>query len=350
MRKYLYLILLLSVICNGCNRQSESIDYFKDIKTITEYDKIYSDKDDETVGIMGIYKYKNTLISYNRASDCCFSFYDIEKGVNLGSWGYRGRGPNEFFSPGGVAIIDSLLVFSEDTKKEIYYVPIKDILNNEKNINIRSESYPRTADFKPLLVEVINDKKIALGGFKDSRFGVLDEKNNIIDCPSDYPFNYEEIPGVYRGFAFQSLIKSNREQSKFVISTFYSDIFEIYQITDVGIDRVYVNPFNHIPEIRETPGRNSGYDIDHRNSVGGLKNIAATDDFIYFVYNPKKAAESFRSSNLSNEILCFNWEGEKVRKYILPFPINPISLCVDDEYIYGVRDLEDETVIYRFKM
>ena len=349
MKKYAYLILL-SVMCNACEQQQDAVNYFTDVKQIIAYDSIYSDINDEVAGITGINKYKNILIAENRTTDYFFSFYDIEKGVYLGSWGTRGQGPDDFNSPGGIAVVDSQLVFTDMAKKEIVYVPIERILNKEENVNIRRESYPRTADFSPFYVAITKDKKIALGTFKDSRFGVLDAENNIVDCPSDYPFNYEEIPGIYRGFAFQSQIKSNIEQSKFVISTFCSDIFEIYQITDAGIIRIYVSPFTHIPKIKETPGRNSGYDVDRRESIGGLVNLAITNDLIYFAYSSKKYIDYYNSGYLSNEILCYNWDGEKIKKYILPFPIIAYSFCVDNEYIYGVREYEEETVIYRFRM
>ncbi|MDR1380125.1 MAG: TolB-like 6-bladed beta-propeller domain-containing protein, partial [Tannerella sp.] len=335
MKKCIYFIFSIFILCNACKKQNEDINYFSDVKKITEYDSIYSDKDNEVVGIIGLHKYQNTLIADNRTTDYLFSFYDIEKGVYLGSWGKRGQGPDDFLDAGGVAIVDSQLVFTDRMKKEIIYVSIESVLNQEENINVRRESYPYTAKFRPFHFSIMNNKKIALGIFEKGRFGVLDTENNIMDCPSDYPFNYEEISGIYRGLAFQGKINSNIEQSKFVISTFCSDIFEIYQITDAGIVRTYLSPFNHIPEIRETPGRNSGYDIDRNKSIGGLVNMAVTNDLIYFVYTAKNDMEYYNSGRLSNEILCFDWDGKKIKKYILPIPVIASSFCVDNEYIYG---------------
>jgi hypothetical protein len=350
MKKCIYFIVSIFILYNACKKQHEDINYFSDVKKITAYDSIYSDKDNEVIGLIGLHKYQNILIADNRTTDYFFSFYDIEKGVYLGSWGKRGQGPDDFIEAGGVAIVDSQLVFTNRPKKEIIYVSIESILNKEETINVRRESYPHTAEFMPFHFLIMNNKKIALGIFKEGRFGVLDAENNIMDCPSDYPFNYEEVPGIYRGIVFQSRMKSNIEQSKFVISTFSSDIFEIYQITDAGIVRTYLSPFNHIPKIRETPGRNSGYDMDRRKSIGGLVNVAVTNELIYFGYTTKSNLEYYNSGFLSDEILCFDWDGKKIKKYILPIPIIAYSFCVDNEYIYGTREYEDETVIYRFKI
>lgn len=352
MKKCIYFTLLTLVLCNACKKQNEEINHFNDVKKITEYDSICSDIDNnnEVIGIIGLNKYQNFLIAENRTTDYFFSFYDIEKGAYLGSWGKRGQGPDDFIEAGGVAIVDSQLVFTNTAKKEIVYASIDDILNKEENIHIRRESYPYTAEFIPFYFSIMNNQKIALGIFEKGRFGILDSENNIMNCPYEYPFNYEEIQGRYRGLSFQSKIKSNTEQSKFVISTFSSDIFEIYQITDAGIVRTYVSPFNHAPKIKETPGRNAGYDIDRNNSIGGFVYMAVTNNLIYFVYTTKKEVEYYNSGHLSDEILCFDWDGKKNKKYILPFPINAYSFCVDDEYIYGTREHENETAIYRFKI
>jgi hypothetical protein len=293
--------------------------------------------------------FDNIIIAKNVSGDnYIFSFYDIAKGKFLDNWGTIGQGPGEYVQTSDYTILDSQLVFLDNMKKEINYIPIPDILNKSATLNVKRESYPYTVDFRPHTIHIINDKKIAIGSFKEGRFGVLDAENNILNCSSDYPFHYEEITGIYRGAVFQGQIKSNPEQSKFVISTFCSDIFEIYRVTDSGIVRTFVSPFNHIPRIQKRPGGNSGYGIDYNESIGGLTNMTVSKDFICFTYSEKNYTETSGSGKLSNEILCFDWNGEKVEKYILPFPIN--DFCFDNNFIYGIRDNEDETVIYRFKI
>ena len=351
MKKNNYLIIFIVVVCIACTKKQDksAINYFSTVKEITEYDSIYSDKNDEAYGISQMLRYKNILIARNiEKNDYFFSFYDTEKGVFLGSWGKRGQGPDEFNDVGPFSVNNSQITFTDIQKREFIHVSIESILNKEKTI-IKREIYPSPKGFFPLVIEAIKDKKIAVGAFENSRFGVLDSDNNIIDNISDYPFNYDEITGIFRGFAFQSNLKSNVEQSKFIITTKCSDIFEIFQITDSGIYRTYLSPFKHIPKITPTPGRNSGFDVSVRESLGGILNMAVTDDLIYFAYTSKNYNESYDSGHITDEILCYNWNGEKIKKYILPFPIDAHSLCVDnDNYIYGTRESDDEMIIYRF--
>ena len=346
------IIALFLIVFNACKYQPDqpALNDFNTVIEIVEYDSIYSNNDISI--IIKIECYNNLLITSTIASkdDTHFSFFDLEKGELFGNWGQQGQGPNEFLQISGrFSIIDSQLVFIDWMKKEINYVQISSILNNEKTLNIKKESYPYTVDFRPTTdIVIINDKKIALGSFSDSRFGVLDEENNIIDCPSDYPFNYESITGIYKGAAFNSMIESNVEQSKFVISTFASDIFEIYQIKKHEINRIYLSPLNHIPKIKKSPRRNFGYSIDYDQSIGGLLRMSVSKDLICFSYTSKSYNESSNSRHLSNEILCFDWDGKKIKKYILPFPIN--TFCIDRDIIYGAREYDNETVIYKFKM
>ena len=346
------IILLFTFVCYACmqQRQLPAINSFDTAYEIMEYDSIYSSRNDKIRLLRNMIVFGNIIIAQNVTKDnYVFSFYDINKGVFLDNWGQIGQGPDEYIQLGiDYTILDSQLVFLDIAKREINYISIPDILNKDKPLNINRESYPYTVDFRPSTINIIKDKKIATGSFKEGRFGVLDAENNIIDCPFDYPFHYEEVTGIYRGSVFQGRIKSNAEQSKFVISTFSSDIFEIYHVTDSGIVRAFVNHFNNAPQIKKRSGGNLDYVIDRNNSICGLINMAVSNNLICFSYSSKNHSEAYNSGKLSNEILCFDWNGEKIKKYILPISIN--DFCFDENYIYGVRDYEDEVVIYRFKM
>jgi histidyl-tRNA synthetase len=73
--------------------------------------------------------------------------------------------------------------------------------------------------------------------------------------------------------------------------------------------------------------------------------MAVSDKFICFSYSSEKNYIETMNQGF-NEILCFNWSGEKVKKYILPFTIT--NFCIDNNYIYGVRYYDDEIIFYRF--
>jgi hypothetical protein len=119
-------------------------------------------------------------------------------------------------------------------------------------------------------------------------------------------------------------------------------------VNDTNIVRTYTSSFNHIPQITEKPGKYSAYAVDYTNSIAGLVEIAVSDDFVCFACSSKSCEDLAKLDYAFNEILCFDWNGEKVKKYILPFSIH--RFCLDKNYIYGLRYVDDETVIYRFNM
>lgn len=50
--------------------------------------------------------------------------------------------------------------------------------------------------------------------------------------------------------------------------------------------------------------------------------MAVSDEMICFTYSAESYAKANKAGFISNEILCFNWKGEKIKKYLLPFPIS----------------------------
>lgn len=343
--KYIYIVLFF-ILGISCNDTQIAVNSFEVVDNIVEYDSIFSDKSKPMGVITDMEIVGNTLITGHMLDEYQFSFIDVDNGNLKARWGRVGDAPNEFIDFGsGFTVSDSQLVFLCKAKKEINYASLYDILQKKENVNVKKESYPYTIDFRPSDLNIIGENKIVIGFFKEGRFGVLDSANCVKNTFGDYPFHYDEVEGIFRGMAFQSKIKSNAKLDKFVILTLASDIFEIYQLADTTISRTYVSSLNHIPQICK---KGQYYDVDYNKSIAGLMKMAVSEDYICFLYSSLNYNEARKNGKTSNEILCFNWKGEKVKKYILPFPIN--NFCIDCSYIYGVRTCDEEMIIYRFKL
>lgn len=330
----------------SCRSSMTDIDAFEVVTEITDYDSLFSDKE-TPLGVIVNLEVRNGIIVTEHGNDeYNFSFIDASTGNLLKRWGKRGEGDNEFIDFGnGFVLTDSLLIFQERMRKMICSVSVTDILDEGRASIATKESYPYTVDFRPLIFNIVNGKKIFAGCFKTGRLGVINSRNEIMECPFEYPFYTEPLAGVMRGSVFQCKIKSNEKQRKTIVQTLASDVFEIYQCSDTALSRIYVSPFNNPPKLRKSGNR---YGIDYDESIAGLMKMAVSDDFIYFTYSSLRSNEKERLGNSVNEILCFNWNGEKVRKYLLPIPIT--SFCADKQYIYGICNNEEETIIYRFKL
>lgn len=339
-------LLLLPVLFFACKQSPTNINEFEQVNEITEYDCIYSDKEDALGIIVDIAIQQGILVTKHARDEYSFSFIDAGNGKMLHRWGKIGRGADEFLDFGNnFGMQDTSLVFTEQMNKRINHVSVADILGDSSTVNVLSEPFPYTADFRPMRFCLLDKFKVAVGAFKEGRLGVLDSENAIVESPFDYPFDCGEVTGIFRGSVFQSDIKSNNRQDKFVVSTFASDVFEIYQSSTDGIHRIYVSPYQNVPQVLKKGER---YTVNFDQSIAGLMKMAVSDDLICFTYSSLSYTEAVGMDMESKEILCFDWEGRKIKKYILPVPIS--HFCVDERYIYGVRYLEDETVIYRFTL
>lgn len=339
-------IFLFAFIYSACKNSSEGIDSFDIVEKIIVYDSIYSDKDEPFGMITNAEVFNNMLITQHMNDEYQYSFINLNDGKLLRRWGRIGDAPDEYIDFGSdFMLLDSRIVFLNKMKKEINYVPIHEILENRDTLNVMKETYPYTVDFRPERLNIIGDKKLFLGSFKEGRFGILNSKNEIINYSSEYPFDCGEVVGIYRGAVFQGEMKSNAKQKKIAILTFSSDVFEIYQVADSTIQRIYVSPFIHVPKVWKKGDR---YTTNDDESIAGLMNMAVSDQFICFTYSGKSYNDVVSGGKGSDEVLCFDWNGKKIKKYILPFPIHELS--IDKNYLYGVRNFNDEIIIYRFKL
>ena len=343
--KYQIISILLALILAACNSPS-LFDDFEPIEVITAYDSIYSDKDNPFNSITEMAVVDSVLITQHANDDYHFSLINVETRKLIRRWGKRGRGPEEYVETGsGFCIYKNQLVFLDETQKKIDYVPLQELFHPDDTLHIKKVDFPYTVDFRPLHLVMLNDYKIAPGCFKEGYFGVLDSANQIMENHFDYPFTYHGIEGIHRGTVFQTKIRANQKNNRFVVYIPQSDVFEIYQITENQIKRIYTSPFKNTPQIGKTGNR---YGIKLNKSIAGLSQSAATKELICFAFSPEKDSDFHRKGSMFNEIFCFNWNGEKVKKYVLPFPIS--KFCMDEEYIYGVKYSGNESLIYRFKL
>lgn len=340
------LFLLLIVLCSSCNEKPVGVNSFDIVEKVVVYDSIFADKDVPLGSVRDMSIANNILVLRHINDDYQFSFIDVAKRKMVSRWGTVGEGPDEFIDFGSDFFVrDSLLVFLTSAKKEINYVSLPDILSHRQSISIRKEKYPYNVDFRPRKICPVNDKKIAIGSFSKGLFGILDANNEIIDTSFDLPFLCDEVQNIDKGGIFQSLAGSNNRKNRFVLSILSSDIFEIYEMTDTGVYKIYTSTFQHVPQIWKKGER---YAIDYDKSIAGLMKMAVSNEFICFTYSSQSYTEASKSGKVSNEVLCFDWNGEKIKKYILPFSIS--NICLDNNYIYAIRYVDDETVIYRFKL
>lgn len=347
MKKSGYIVFCFLFLFFSCTKKETCrVTDFESVERITVYDSIFSDVEEPLGPVTGLVAYGNVLVMGHMNDEYRFSFVDVESGEKICRWGLRGEGPNEYIDFGSnFCVRDSFLIFQTVAKKEINYVSLNDILSHDTSVDVEKETYPYTVDFRPRKIYPLGDKKIATGSFRDSFIGFLDKDNAIISNDVDFPFPCEEVEGIFRGNLFQSQVVSNERHNRFAISIFSSDIFEIYELDGSEVNRVYVSPFESVPQIYK---RGDRYAVDSDRSIAGFMSMAASSELIFCTFSSQSYSEAASQGFVSDEVLCFDWDGNKIKKYILPFPVS--CICVGDGFLYGIRQIGDVMNVCRFKI
>ncbi len=347
----LLLIIVIVVSAVSCRSAGMAYDDFPAVIEVRDCSEVCSDDaSDISLNVSDI-EISNGVIALklSEESPYLFAFVDAGDGHVLGKYGRRGRGPNEYTSVGsGFSLMYPWLVFADMSSCELNYVNVEDIVSGAREVEVRKESFPYTSRFRPRHIVPVGRIKAASGVFASGSIGILDENNEIADFKCGYPFDCEQIDEIYRGTVFQSKVKSCGTSNRFVNHFLTSDIFEVYSVSDTEVTRVAVNDFEHVPQLKVKPRPGVLYAIDYENSIAGLMNMAVSDSLICFTYSSRDYASVAGEGCMSCEIRCFDWNGNKVVKYLLPIPVG--DFCIDGEFIYGVAILDERTVIYKFPM
>lgn len=340
------LLLLNTLFFLSCAGEKERVGSFSSVEKINDFDVIFSDSESPLGVVPCMDIVGNVLVMEHAMDSCQYSFVDVSEKKMLCRWGSIGEGPNEFIDFGSRFFLkDSLLVFSSFAKKELNVVSLSDILNPDVVPGVKKEPYPYVRDFRPLKICPMDSIKIAVGSFAEGFVGILGQDNEIVGTFGDYPFSYSEVQGIFRGPVFQTLLTTCSSRKRFAVSFLASDIFEIFDASDSDIRCIYTSPFAKIPQIKEKGGR---FAMDAEKSSAGLLKMVSSDQYIYFLYSELTYAEVSRRDYSSDEVLCFDWDGNKIKKYILPFPVS--CICVGDGFLYGIRLIDDVMNVCRFKI
>ena len=79
-----------------------------------------------------------------------------------------------------------------------------------------------------------------------------------------------------------------------------------------------INPLKIMKKISKfnSDSINFYYGIRINESIAGLMKMAVSDEMICFTYSAESYAKANKAGFISNEILCFNWKGGKIKKYL----------------------------------
>ncbi len=334
-------MLLLLVGCSAPDTNL-AIDNFDKEYRLSDYQEVFSDEDAIIGNITGIIANKDQLIARTDNADYFFAVIDIEHSRVLGQFAARGRAQNEYVSLGrSFSIVDKQLIFMNDANKEIDFISIDSLLVGGHPNMVK---YPYSRDFRPMSFAATESNIIFNGAFSNSYIGLKDMNGEIVQNSTEYPYLTPGLDYLTRATTLQTILKSNAYQSKAVVALRGSDLFEIYKISNNTIEREYIYPYKHTPKIEDKGGRAS---IDESQSIMGISQVELSDKFIFLTFSSINLDQGLSQEAVTNEILCFDWNANKVAKLILPVNINCFTATSNDLFVVSEHNSQ---VIYRFEL
>ena len=263
-----------------------------------------------------------------------FSVVDVAENELFTSFGRLGRAKGELRSaPQGVNYRDGKLQLFDIASRSFVTISVPDGAMENSLI-------PVSSVFLPLRAMQIDGMLIATGWLGEGRLAFVKPGQELVQI-ENYPFDTGSLSGINRGAAIQCDLVCPPGLSRFLLRTMASDCFEIYEVKDSGVSRVFVNDFKYPPVIERAR-------IDYQNSSAGYIRSFVDDANIYLMYSDKSYHESSGHGLVSDMIHVYDWEGHLVRKIILPDEIG--AFCVKDSFLFGVLEHSEYSEILRYEL
>ncbi len=346
--KNFYLILLLFLFCFSCLKKQNDILDFPDEKELCIFDSISIDDVGEldVVSELGVV---DSILIFRHGSkgDYRYSFWHRETGRQFRKWGVVGQGKDEFLDFGADLMLnDTSLMFYSWQQGRLYTVPLSFLVSQDEScVQWTSDSIPNVRSFRVSRILPFENFCVVLGGMASGkRLGIIDKSTCMYREDFDYPFDCGVVEGWLRNSVFQGELKANYRIGRFVVHTLASDIFEIYQVDDTTVTRVHVSSFQKTPVAKRVGER---FILDSRKSAAGFFNLAVTDEWICFNVADGTYDDLIKQYYMSDEIVCFNWNGEKALKMKLPFKVD--NFCLDSSFVYSIAYHGEDCFLYRFR-
>ena len=343
--KYGILFFIICLQVNySCSIERKSLADFDDVIEVEDYSLLFSDSTLSEIDC--IMPWDNYIILSHNSDTCMYTMLNSDSGEILRRWGMKGHGRNESLSfSGRFHIQGSLLSYYDKRSKELCYVDLKRIAAMG-DYELRKEHIPYSVDFRPSYIVKTDSFYCGVGHFKNGRLGCLDSHKQVVTPDIDYPFDTEGLDYLEKGMLYQGLLMYNKKQNKILLTTYCSDIFEIIKVdNNAQVSRLYVNMDGFAPVVMRTAGQVS---VDTQKSVAGILNAFVDDNNIYMLHSLLSYDEAEDNDYKSNQILSFDWNGNKKVKYVLPIEIQSFYVC--GHYIVGVTVNNGITEIYRFRI
>lgn len=329
----LILFLAISMVM-GCRTSEDSAEWFgRDkfqkevhIQGIQIKNKIFESNSFKDVVVMG----DQVILTSNVAPYLTVVEKDtIKQFITEGNG--PGELPNPFFQTNRDEGHQLLNIFHKTTGKHYSWDPSNTRLNYEGDFSINYINLD-SWDQDPF-------RYIGIGYF-EQRYGLTDSEGKVVELYNSYPLseNYQMVSEDGRSMAYQGEFAKHPTKNLFYSATLLAPIFEILKYKNDKLNEIFTLHLDY-PKVKDLSSENT-ISLDYEDDCEiSFVSSSSTEDYIYLLYSGQKYGQSRRHSidpYLSDQILVFDWTGEKRVSFKLDRLLKCISVDKKNRVLYGL--------------
>ena len=337
---YLFSIILIAA-CSENPRGTDFKDYFSNTEVVEiKGEAVDLVEREKPLSYMFNMTFFDSLILVNEFPDREYTYKLIDlRDKSVRPFGRKGDGPNQLLSDAFFFSVDQKYNKLFLTDNIHYYIYNIDSL--KKGVDQPLEKFTIDQQDKRFMGSTVHVDGYIVGSMYHKRFGAYHiEDGNFIE-EGDYP------GGPSMAMANQAFYMNHPTKNMAVYGMSRVPQFGILTVLK---DNIQVNRYSW----GETP-------VDVSHSAGGMSvvyndettyeytSVAATEDFIYFLYSGKivdtTSRETIINSGLSNEVFVLDWEGKPIKRYLLDQPTRSIAVDEKAKVLYTASFEDDPKLV-----
>ncbi|MDR3218226.1 MAG: TolB-like 6-bladed beta-propeller domain-containing protein [Dysgonamonadaceae bacterium] len=318
------------ISCTDKRFTSESV--WKD-KTLTIESQIIAD--DLDILVSGEMRLIDSFLiisdAYNEPLYRIYKITDNNQLEYISGFGAKGEGPNEFLFNSYMQIGEDRLSILDQTLLRNYFIDFHKLANPDVDSFMVAKSVKNAANFHAL-IEVSDDLYVGNGSFHDGMFAFYCD-DSVIQTHIPFPEDGISASHIQKGLAYQGACLKQTGGNKLVFAGHNGHFLEIYNIKDTLMQKVFSDVYE-FPRYTPEDGGNFIEVNFAQDDLLGFLDVFATSEYIYALYCGKKYGDN--RAFLANIIYVYNWNGERIKKYILDKELSGICVNKENTKIYGL--------------
>jgi hypothetical protein len=245
--------------------------------------------------------------------DSLMSIYNIQTG-NISYFLTKGNGPDELLDINQIGLYNDSSIFVRSTfSSSAFIYSVRDTSCRLNNIvKLPEHSTSAFFDNSICINSTIGNNRFSIENTTTGAKNVFGDSVSIKGCPQNI------VSGILQG-----LCSGSSENKKFVWASFYGDIIEIYDYSDINNVKLVKRIIGLLPEI----SINNESPVFLPESKLGIVSISASESYVYALYNENTLASFAEKKDdilLCDKILVYDWKG------------NPVTILKTDRLIRSI--------------